>query len=88
MYPVTLTSAPPPCHPGQTTEEAAAARGRLEGRVADDAILECCLAASRRGQLLLVSDDKNLLTKVLLHGLTGVSRQQLLHNTDLCGKLA
>ncbi|XP_043221536.1 proteoglycan 4-like [Amphibalanus amphitrite] len=70
---------------GQTTEEAAAARGRMEGRVADDAILECCLAAGRRDHLLLVSDDKNLLTKVLLHGLTGVNRQQLLENTDLCG---
>ena len=58
----------------------------MEGRVADDAILECCLSAGRQEDVLLLSDDKNLLTKVLLHGLTGVSRQQLLQNTDLCGQ--
>ncbi|XP_037079166.1 uncharacterized protein LOC119100161 [Pollicipes pollicipes] len=68
---------------GQTMAEAAAARGQLKSHLADDAILECCLATG--GDVMLLSDDKNLLTKVLLHGLRGASRQQLMQSADRSG---
>lgn len=67
---------------GQTVDEARAADGLFDSRHPDDAVLKCCLWLS--GRCCLITEDKNLAAKALVHRISAYNSCELVSRYSLC----